>query len=275
MGKYRSKKTRILVCFMQRLTFFILEKDLGENGKYIKDEAEKRTSESCLHENTKILLANKTMKKICEIKVNDQILDRYLQPQKVIGINYTYLQDRNMYQFANDGPLFTADHQFYTSMDTSTTVVASLEVLLKENPQLDGEDIKEMRNGDSVLRYETLSQEMQHEEIFLKEYKSFETETKVYFMEVSGDGSYIADNYVAKHELPDFTKYPLTNICYAKVLQIYRKLDKERKFHVSLEGSRLINNNVMKIKTLWKFIVEFDVDMQGKERFYINFSQGT
>ena len=180
-----------------------------------------------------------------------------------------------MYQFANDGPLFTADHQFYTSMDTSTTVVASLEVLLKENPQLVGEDIKEMRNGSSVLRYETLSEEIQNEEIFLKEYESFEAEAKVYFMEVSGDGSYIADNYVAKHELPDLAKYPLTNICYAKVLQIYKKLDKERKFPVSLQGSKLIHNNVMKIKTLWKFIVEFDVDMQGKEIFNINFSQGT
>ena len=256
------------------LDFLFLDDKIKENDEKIKTKAEDR-SKSCLHENTKILLANKTMKKICEIKVNDQILDRYLQPQKVIGINYTYLGDRNMYQFANDGPLFTADHQFYTSMDTSTTVVASLEVLLKENPQLVGEDIKEMRNGSSVLRYETLSEEIQHEEIFLKEYESFEAEAKVYFMEVSGDGSYIADNYVAKHELPDLAKYPLTNICYAKVLQIYKKLDKERKFPVSLQGSKLIHNNVMKIKTLWKFIVEFDVDMQGKEIFNINFSQGT
>ena len=196
--------------------------------------------------------------------MNDEILDRYLQPQKVIGINYTYLQDRNMYQFANDGPLITADHQFYTAMDTSTTVVASLEVLLKENPQLVGED-----NGGSVLRYETLSQEIQNKEIFLMEHKGFKAETKVYFMEVSGDGSYIADSYVAKHELPDFTKYPFTNICYAKVLQIYKKLNKERKFPASLEGSKLIKSSAMKIKTLWKFIVEFEVDMQGKERFFI------
>ena len=42
-----------------------------------------------------------------------------------------------MYQFPNDGPLITADHQFHTAMETSTRVVASLEVLLKENPQLD------------------------------------------------------------------------------------------------------------------------------------------
>ena len=48
-----------------------------------------------------------------------------------------------MYQFPNNGPLITADHQFYTAMDTSTRVVVSLEILLKENPQLLGEDIKE------------------------------------------------------------------------------------------------------------------------------------
>ena len=112
-----------------------------------------------------------------------------------------------MYQFPNNGPLITADHQFYTAIDTSTRAVVSLEILLKENPQLLGEDIKEMRNGGSVLRYETLSQEIQNKEIFLTEHKGFKAETKVYFVKVTGDGSYIADNY----ELPDLTKCPFTN----------------------------------------------------------------
>ena len=228
----------------------------------MKTEASSRTS--CLLGNTKVLLANYTEKNVSELKLNDQILDRYLQPQKIIGVNYSYLQERSMYQFADDGPIFTPEHQFFTELGKSTTVVASLKKLFNENPQLDGEDIKEMRNEETVLMYNTLSQQIQEHEIFLVEHKNFSPETKVYFIEVSGEGSYIANNYVAKHELPHFIKRPFTNLCYAKVLQIYKKLNERKKFSVSLEGSKQIKKHVEKIKTLWEFIVEFKIDMQGK-----------
>ena len=228
----------------------------------MKTEASSRTS--CLHGNTKVLLANYKEKKVSELKSNDQILDRYLRPQKIIGINCSYLQERSMYQFGDDGPIFTPEHQFFTSLDKSTTVVASLETLFHENPQLDGEDIKEMRNEETVLRYNSLSQQIQEHNIFLVEHKNLSPKTKVYFIEVGGEGSYIANNYVAKHELPYFIKRPFTNMCYAKVLQIYKKLDERKKFSVSLEGSKQIKNHVEKIKTLWEFIVEFKIDMQGK-----------
>ena len=228
----------------------------------MKTEATSRIS--CLHGNTKVLLANYTEKKVSELKLNDQILDRYLRPQKIIGLNCSYLQERSMYQLSDDGPIFTPDHQFFTALDKSTTVVASLKMLFNENPQLDGEDIKEMQNGETVLRYDTLSQQIQEHKIFLVEHKNFLPETKVYFIEVGGEGSYIANNYVAKHELPHFIKRPFTNLCYAKVLQIYKKLDERKKFSVSLEGSKQIKKHVEKIKTLWEFIVEFNIDMQGK-----------
>ena len=210
------------------------------------------------------MLADYSEKKVSDLRVDDYILNRYLQPQKVIGVNYSYLQERSMYQFADDGPIFTPEHQFFTELDKSTTVVASLKTLFNENPQLDGEDVKEMRNKETVLKYDTLSQQIQEHEIFLVEHKNFSPETKVYFIEVGGEGSYIVNNYVAKHELPHFIKRPFTNLCYAKLLKIYKKLDERKKFSVSLEGSKQIKKHVEKIKTLWEFIVEVKIDMQGK-----------
>ena len=213
------------------------------------------------------MLADYSEKNISDLSVDDYILSRYLQPQKVIGINFSYLQERNMYQFGDDGPLFTADHQFYTVLDKPATIVVSLKVLLGENPQLDGEDIQEMKNGDTVLKYDNLTQCIKEHEILLKEHKYYPPETKVYFVEVSGDGSYIAQNYVAKHELPDFRKFAYTNICFGKVLEIYKKLDKEKKFPVSLEGSLQIKNHVSKIKALWQCVTEFNVNMEGEDVF--------
>ena len=152
-------------------------------------------------------------------------------------------------------------------LDKSTTIVVSLKTLLGENPQLNGEDIQEIKNGDTVLKYDTLTQCIKENEIFLKEHKYYPPETKVYFVEVSGDGSYIAQHYIAKHELPDFRKFPFINICFKKVLEIYKKLDEEQKFSISLEGLLQIKKHVYKIKALWQCVTEFNINMEGKDVF--------
>ena len=259
----------VVVCFWYVCFFYLYLSLFIDQNKVTYDSFFTRalTSYSCLHGDTKILLADYSEKNVSDLRVDDYILNRYLQPQKVIGINFSYLQERNMYQFGDDGPLFTADHQFYTVLDKSTTIVVSLKFLLGENPQLDGEDIQEIKNGDTVLKYDTLTQCIKENEIFLKEHKYYPPETKVYFVEVSGDGSYIAQNYIAKHELPDFRKFPFTNICFKKVLEIYKKLHEEKKFSISLEGSLQIKKHVNNIKALWQCITEFNINMEGKDVF--------
>ena len=52
-------------------------------------------------------------------------------------------------------------------------------------------------------------------------------DTKVYYMEVEGDGTYIVNNFVARHELPDFTKWPLTFITLGKTAKVFHLQEKE------------------------------------------------
>ena len=253
------------MAFYELILFSVF--DIRDHDKKIAAGAEMK-AKSCLHSNTKILLANNTWKKISDLKPNEMILDKDLQPQRILGINYTYLQGRSLYRFADDGPLFTADHQFFSLLGSATTAVASLRCLLQENPQLEGEDIIEMKDGGTVLRYDVTSKKMEEIEMILTESRDFPLHEKVYFLEVAGDGSYVADNYVAKHELPDFTRRPFTNICFAQVLQIYSKSKERRKVSLSLEGFNSILKHVKRIKALWEFIVEFGDQMKGKK--YIN-----
>ena len=100
--------------------------------------------------------------------------------------------------------------------------------------------------------------------MILTESRDFPLHEKVYFLEVTGDGSYVADNYIAKHELPDFTRRPFTNICFAQVLQVYNKTKDRKKESLSLEGFNSILKHVKRIKALWEFIVEFGDQMEGK-----------
>ena len=55
----------------------------------------------------------------------------------------------------------------------------------------------------------------------------FSKDTKVYYMEVEGDGTYIVDNFVARHELPDFTKWPLTFLTLGLTTKVFHLKKKE------------------------------------------------
>ena len=52
-------------------------------------------------------------------------------------------------------------------------------------------------------------------------------DTKVYYMEVEGDGTYIVNNFVARHELPDFTKWPLTFMTLGMTAKVFNLQEKE------------------------------------------------
>ena len=92
--------------------------------------------------------------------------------------------------------------------DQNTSIVVNLESLFLENPQLVQENVKQMTSETKVLRYngETLEAVI----VDLLEHSEYPPDTKVYFIEVEGDETYIVDNFVAKHELPNFAKWPLT-----------------------------------------------------------------
>ena len=231
-----------------------------------------KASSSCLFGDSNILLADGRWKEIRYLRSGDVIVDRYLAPQRVIAVNFTYLGERPLYSFnGKKEPLFTPEHQFYTSLkpDSSTSVV-SLKLLYDENPQMRGENVEEMGSGNTVaLNFDRATGEIQEVKVFVKEHTEYGKETKVYFMLVTGDGSYIADRYVAKHEIPDFTKRPLTNVCMAKVIQVYVKLDDDKKFPVSHSScTETVGYHAKKIKILWEIIAEIDIYPEGYYLIY-------
>ena len=92
--------------------------------------------------------------------------------------------------------------------DQNTSIVVNLESLFLENPQLVQENVRQMTSETKVLRYN--GETLEAVNVDLLEHSEYPPDTKVYFIEVEGDETYIVDNFVAKHELPNFAKWPLT-----------------------------------------------------------------
>ena len=89
--------------------------------------------------------------------------------------------------------------------------------LFLENPQF--KENKRFKQFDELTTLLQLENGM----VFLKEfqiilYKAMGTKTKVYFIITSGqDGSYIVNDFVSKHELPDFEKWPMTYVTLGNI----------------------------------------------------------
>ena len=148
-----------------------------------------------------------TTKSIESLQKGDIVLDVNLCPVKVLACNFTFLGKRELYSFGGNGPVFTWEHQFISG-DRKTPVVVNLSALHQENPQLAEENVQEMNSSTKImcLKNGTITDES----IVLGKHADLPPKTKVYFIEVEGNGTYIVDNYVAKHELPNFSKWPLT-----------------------------------------------------------------
>ena len=212
----------------QQLVFiYVLERAQQSNWERINDHAKYRANEgkglfgSCLLGDTKILMANYSLKQIQDIQHGDLILDGNLKTVHVIATNPTFLGDRKLYQFSPNGPVFTPEHQFYSNLTTGQIGVMSKQELYIENPQ--------MEENDQVYEFDQLSNllQFQNRKVVQKEfqiipYKKMDPSTRVYFLITSGlDGSYIANNFVSKHELPDFEKWPMA---YATLGNIFFSL---------------------------------------------------
>ena len=259
----------------------IVETKLESVSNTITETVETTADGSCFLGTTRIILASGEQKYISQLQTSDIIIDKYMNPQEIIGVNYTYLGKRNLYSFGKNGPMFTSEHQFCISLDKETTVVVSLAALHKENPQLQSDDIQEIVPGTKILQLNMQSNIFEQTSIHVTEHSGYMEETKVYFLEVTGDGSYIVtgdglQGYVAKHELPNFVKTPFTNICIGQIINIYKKLDEDKRFALSyLNHSRTIPYHVDNVLKLWSFMTEFNVYPEGNRLFVIHLGKGT
>ena len=162
---------------------------------------------SCLLGKCCILMVDYKWVAIEKLTGGDTILDKNLQPVKVLATNHSFLGARRLFSFGKTGPIFTGEHQFISS--AGSPVVVDRADLFNENPQLIEENVEEMYESTKILAYEA-GKGVRPVDINLVEHNKYPSNTKVFFVEVEGDGTYIVDNYVAKHELPNFEKWPLT-----------------------------------------------------------------
>ena len=78
-------------------------------------------------------------------------------------------------------------------------------------------DIKPIKNVQQLLQYRNGT--VSPQTFDFHPYQKMDPNTKVYFMITSGkDGSYIADNFVARHELPKYEDWPYTYATMALIL---------------------------------------------------------
>ena len=189
-----------------------LEAQKKSNDDTVKKESIKTAEKamSCLLGSCKILMADYSTKPIKDIKAGDTIMDGNLNPTTVLAANSSFLGSRNLYQFNQQGPVFTPEHQFYIDLSLGQVAVVSRPALFNENPQLEERPVFEMHQCSTMLHFNG-NQVLKVPFELNRYHEKLDPSTIVYFIITSrSDGSYIVDNFVSRHELPDFQAWPMT-----------------------------------------------------------------
>lgn len=208
--------------------------------------------DGCLLGPTKILMDDYSTKRIDNLHVNDVILDGNLNKVTVVHIIKHYLSSTQLFQFQPDGPIFTADHQFLSNLETQNVGVVSKDVLLTLQPQMEefSHMVYEFKNMENVLQFKngTISPGLFEVAPFNKE---IDPHTLIYALLTTGeDGTYVADNFVSRDVLPDVAMWPWTYGTLGMILN-HCTID----FPSTLEGQ---NNVIALTSTLtdaWRVII--------------------
>ena len=106
--------------------------------------------------------------------------------------------------------------------------MASQEDLFKENPQLRERETSNLADLDKIPKLFDKDLRMTDDFSPCEHHAGgpeLPPDTRVYFVIVEGEGSYIVDNFVARHELPDFDRWPDTFACLVAVVSDYASID--------------------------------------------------
>ena len=187
-------------------------------------EPPQEPSGSCLKAGTLILLSDGRKLPIEMIHSGDTVMDINLKPCKVIGINHMLMDGKGFYGFSKNNCFFTGGHIFAQNNCNEFFVVSKQE-LLKDNPFIDELNVVEVQPGHSVEVMKIRNDiGMKDTNVICERVRIFKDETEhdaevpAYFLIVENEtGTYIANDYVCRHELPRFERWPNTLICLQKV----------------------------------------------------------
>jgi len=209
-----------------------------------------KKAKSCLLGNSKIQMRNGTTKAISDIQSGDVIVDGNLNPVTVKAVVTNYLYDRPLFEFKN-GPVFTDEHLFYADLEKNILAAASPESLVKQVPQMKSWDIRPINNTKKLLQYK--NGQVSPQTFDFHPYHKMDSNTPVYFLITSGkDGSYIANNFVARHELPNYEDWPFT---YATMELVIQKSEIENPVD-SIEDDDIFNALAVGLVSIWKSAIE-------------------
>ena len=111
-------------------------------------------------------------------------------------------------------------------------------------------DIKPIKNVQQLLQYRNGT--VSPQTFDFHPYQKMDPNTKVYFMITSGkDGSYIADNFVARHELPKYEDWPYT---YATMALILNSHEIELPMQ-SIEDDKRFEDIAMQLAGTWQHAI--------------------
>jgi hypothetical protein len=206
----------------------------------------------CVLGQTNILMDDYSTKHIENIQVNDGILDGNLNRVVVVQIAKHYLSTTKLFQFLPNGPIFTADHQFLSNMETQNLGVVSKDKLFELQPQMEevSNMVHELKDMENILQFKNGSINPGSFEVapFNKE---IDPRTLVYALVTTGeDGSYIADNFVSRDVLPDVKMWPWTYGTLGMILN-HCKID----LPFTLEGQNNVLDLSYALTDAWKITI--------------------
>lgn len=233
----------------------------------------------CLLGNSQILLQDGSTKAISEIQPKDVIVDGNLNPVTVEVVVGQYLDNGQLYEFSNGGPVFTEGHLFYVDIENEklgkyknsnhvipTALLYFSQTFLIANDQtylnllyLAGVDpanyfsvVPQMKNVLDVKPLNNVTQLLQYQNgtvlpssFDFHLYQEMSPNTEVYFLVTSGnDGSYIANNFITWDESPKLENWKYT---YATVEMVVQFLPNE----LSVEEYYKLEDIAIELGNIW------------------------
>ncbi|CAL8139066.1 unnamed protein product [Orchesella dallaii] len=237
-----------------------------------RDDAVRRTrwngthfvpsNSSCLKEGTKIFMADMSEKPVELLQIGDIVLDKDLRPTRVLGVSYEFLLEQKFYGFDNKSFFFTDSHLFAgPSVENEGDLklyAKSTKTLLHNNPLMkylnvsDMDDHEKLRlfhhdgNNSVSVRNVTVSEDPQE----------YPPETPIYFIQVdSPTGTYIANGYVCRHEIPPIELWPNTMSILFRLMET-EAFQKISQLPYTLETISFLQNVISQVVTEVKLFLE-------------------
>lgn len=220
---------------------------------------------------TKNLMADFTERNVESLKVGDMILDKDLIQTRVIGVSYEFLMNEKLYGFGDDLVFFTKNHIFLgpslnkvKSNSDFKLYVKSASTLYYENPLMEYLNVTEIGTNDvSLFHLKKFPYSLDTIKVpVFEDPQSYQMDTPVYYIQVeSSSGSYFANGYVCRHDLPPMEHWPNTMSVLLRLINT-PSFEKISKLKYSLPVVRMLdevtNQIVTKVEQYFQYGVEYE-----------------